>query len=199
VDKNMPVKEAKPRELTPKERVFVVEYVACRNATKAAIRAKYSKKSARQLAARMLSKDYIKAAINEKIKKIEEKTLITVEEVINGLKKIAFVDIRQAFDDKGDLLPIHEIPDDVAAAIGGVDVEAIFDYVKVKPKGAEKIARARECTGYTKKVKMTEKTAALIALGRHLKMFTDKVEVEVVDKLAERMSEARKRVNNAKR
>lgn len=57
------------KELTPKEKLFISEYLANGfNATKAAIRAGYSENSARQIGSENLSKPYIKQEI-ESVKK----------------------------------------------------------------------------------------------------------------------------------
>ena len=48
---------------------------------------------------------------------------VTADRVIAELAKLAFLDIRKAFDEEGKLKPIHEIDDDTAAAIAGLEVE----------------------------------------------------------------------------
>lgn len=72
-----------------KQRRFVAEYLKDQNGTKAAIRAGYSKKTANRIASHLLTKVDIKAAINEKLSKIEEESGITVEYILNGLKEVA--------------------------------------------------------------------------------------------------------------
>ena len=54
--------------LTDKEKLFCKEYIVDFNATQAAIRAKYSKKTARIIASQNLSKLNIQAEINNQIK-----------------------------------------------------------------------------------------------------------------------------------
>jgi phage terminase small subunit len=56
-----------PKKLSPKEKVFCVEYLKEFNATQAAICAGYSVRSARQTACRMLTKDYIRSHLDKEI------------------------------------------------------------------------------------------------------------------------------------
>lgn len=67
-------------KLTAKQERFIQEYLIDLNATQAAIRAGYSKKSARQVGTENLSKPSIKQAIDERLRRIDdEKTADTKE------------------------------------------------------------------------------------------------------------------------
>lgn len=77
-------------EFTPKQQAFINEYLIDLNATQAAIRAGYSKKTAYRTGCDNLKKAHIKAEIEQRMKKREERAIITAEEVINGIKEIAF-------------------------------------------------------------------------------------------------------------
>ena len=81
--------------LTDKQRLFVDAYLANRfNATKAAIEAGYSDKTARVIGAENLTKPNIKAAIEERSAEISKKHELTIEFVINTSKKV----LKKAFD-----------------------------------------------------------------------------------------------------
>jgi phage terminase small subunit len=54
------------QKLTAKQQAFVNHYIMCRNATEAATKAGYSKKSARQTGSENLSKAYISEAIEQR-------------------------------------------------------------------------------------------------------------------------------------
>ena len=71
--------------LTDKQKVFVREYLKDLNATQAAIRAKYSTKTAKQAGAENLSKPYLADAIADAMAKRSEKVQVDAEYV---LKKI---------------------------------------------------------------------------------------------------------------
>lgn len=68
-------------KLTAKQRRFVQEYLIDLNATQAAIRAGYSKNSARQVGTENLSKPSIKQAIEEKLKQIDEEKTADAKEI----------------------------------------------------------------------------------------------------------------------
>ena len=78
------------QKLSKKQQIFVDEYCKDFNATRAAIMAGYSEKSARAIAAENLTKPYIKEIVEEKLSKQHKKAEITAELVLNGIKEIAF-------------------------------------------------------------------------------------------------------------
>ena len=75
--------------ISPKVRRFIQEYLLDLNATKAAIRAGYSERSARQHADVMLSKPHIAAAVAEAQAKRAERTEITQDMVLERWWQIA--------------------------------------------------------------------------------------------------------------
>lgn len=76
------------RELTPKQKRFVEEYLIDLNATQAAIRAGYSPKTARQIGDENLSKPDIREAINERMKSKDEETIAKQDEVLRYLTAV---------------------------------------------------------------------------------------------------------------
>lgn len=75
-------------ELTPKQERFCLEYLKDLNGKQSAIRAGYSKKTANEQASRLLTNVNVRAFIDSKKAKVEEKTLITVERVVTNLVEI---------------------------------------------------------------------------------------------------------------
>lgn len=75
--------------LTVKQQRFVEEYQIDFNATQAAMRAGYSKKTAVKIGSENLTKPDIQKAIQEAMRKISERTEITQDEVVRELKKVA--------------------------------------------------------------------------------------------------------------
>lgn len=73
------------KQLTAKQERFVEEYLIDLNATQAAIRAGYSKKTARDIGYENLTKPDIRAAIVEKRKEISKRVDLTIDDVIWGL------------------------------------------------------------------------------------------------------------------
>lgn len=75
-------------KLTAKQQRFVDEYLVDLNATQAAIRAGYSKKTARQIAKENLTKPYIKAYIDQQLKKLEDERIAEAKEVLQYLTSV---------------------------------------------------------------------------------------------------------------
>jgi phage terminase small subunit len=142
--------------MTKHERLFIAAYVgaAGRNATEAAIRAGYSRKTARTIGSKLLTKVDIRAAVNAKLEQLEDASGVTAERVIRELARIGFSDVRELVDDTGRLRPLHELSNDVAATIASVEVLANF----------------------STKIKVWDKPAALQTLCRHFGILRDKVD-----------------------
>jgi len=75
-------------KLTVKQSRFVDEYLIDFNATQAAIRSGYSKKTAQEQSSRLLSKVIISTAIKERQEKTSERLEITRDEILMDLKRI---------------------------------------------------------------------------------------------------------------
>jgi phage terminase small subunit len=153
--------------LPPRHRTFVSEYLKTKNAKQSAIKAGFSKKTAESQASRLLRNVKVKAEIDKALSKVEEKALITVAEVVSELKKIGFADLRRAYGPDNKILPLSQIPDDVAAALVGVESEELY----------EGTGQDRERVGDTVKVKLADKVRCLEALGKHLGIFIERREL----------------------
>jgi len=70
------------KKLTPKQQRFVDEFLIDLNATQAAIRAGYSKKTARQIATELLSKPHIAEAVAQAKRERSERTKIDADWVL---------------------------------------------------------------------------------------------------------------------
>lgn len=76
------------KKLTPKQKAFCDYYIETGNATEAAIKAGYNKKTARQIGSMNLTKVDIKAYIEERLKEIESKRIADGKEVLEYLSKV---------------------------------------------------------------------------------------------------------------
>jgi len=137
---------------------FVREYLKDFNATQAAIRAGYSKKTGYAQGHRLLKDAEIQAKLARVLETRIEKEEISGGDVLRELKRIGLSDVGQAFDADGKLKPIAELPEDIRRSISGVEVTEEF-----QGRGEE-----RERIGFTKKVKLWDKTKALEILCKHL-------------------------------
>lgn len=75
-------------KLTAKQQRFIAEYLIDPNATQAAIKAGYSKKTARMIGAENLTKPYIKAYIDQQLKKLEDERIAEAKEVLQYLTAV---------------------------------------------------------------------------------------------------------------
>lgn len=75
-------------KLTAKQQRFCNEYLIDLNATQAAIRAGYSKKTARQVATENLSKPYIKNYIDKRLTEKESELIAKQDEVLKFLTSV---------------------------------------------------------------------------------------------------------------
>jgi len=124
------------------------------NGTDAAIKAGYSKKSAAQVASRLLTYAKVQDIIKELNAELKERAIVTKEEIARELYKIGFSDIRKIFDENSRLLPIQDLTDEAAAALASVEVDQLWG---MSPDGRIEI-------GDTKKVKLFDKLKALAQL-----------------------------------
>jgi len=141
------------KQLSPRERRFVEEYLVDLNAGKAAIRSGYPGTAPRNYAQRCLNKPRVAEAIRVAMAARSERTRVDADRVIRELERIAFADIRKytAADGAGfGLKQIAELSDDEAAAV--VELSA------GTKKGAFKL-------------KLHDKKKALDALARHTGVF----------------------------
>ena len=148
----------------PKHEKFAQEYCTDFNGAQAAIRAGYAKRSARVTASRLLSNANIMARVKELATKDITKVEMNRERILRELSFLGTVDIAEAYDDNGNLLPINEMPEGIRRAIAGIEL-------------IEERDENGEPTGtMTKKVKFWDKNTSLLGLARVFKMLTDKVE-----------------------
>lgn len=80
--------------MTPRQRVFIAEYLVTKNATKAAINAGYSAKTAASAGWRLLRNVEISRAVEKGIKQQMERAEISASLILNEIKSIAFADFR---------------------------------------------------------------------------------------------------------
>ena len=149
------------KKLTSKQERFVEEYLVDLNATQAAIRSGYSKKTATAIGAENLTKPDIADAIAVARKELSEKTGISAERVLAELAKIGFSNMQDYIRVTGDdiYVALNDMSRDEAAAIGEVTVEER----KLGNEDEGKVTRT--------KFKLLDKRAALNDLGRHLGLF----------------------------
>ncbi len=75
-------------KLTPKQKAFADYYIETGNATEAAIKAGYSKKTARFIGNENLTKLYIKNYIDVRMKQLEDERIAKANEVLQYLTRV---------------------------------------------------------------------------------------------------------------
>lgn len=159
--------------LTPRQQRFVDEYLVDLNATQAAIRAGYSAKTAAEIGCENLSKPQIAAALKAAKDARAAQTGVTAQRVVAELAKIGFADIRNIVR-WGGAVPLVDPESDEVRVVNGV---ALVDSMDLTADQAAAIAEVSQSKGGTLRIKLHDKQAALVSLGRHLGIFTDKQEV----------------------
>lgn len=169
-------------KLTAKQQRFCDEYLIDLNATQAAIRAGYSPKTAEQLAYQLLQKTSVQNHIAELQKEREKRTEITQDSVLHELALIAFakasdyarvVEKDAVVEVDGNMVPVL---DEDGNQVKYRTVEPILtdELTEDQKKAIAVIKKGRD--GF--EIKPYSKIQALELLGKHLGMFTEKVEVK---------------------
>lgn len=154
--------------LNERQALFAQEYIVDLNATQAAIRAGYSESTAGSQGHDLLKIPEIQAAIQKAMDLRAERVGITADRVLVELARMGFADIRHIFTASGQLRDIASLPDEVAAAVSQVEVVT-------KPSADVDKEGNREIE-YVHKIKLADKRSSLELLGKHMKLFADRVE-----------------------
>lgn len=177
--------------LSGQHELFCKIYARTLHVSDAALGAGYSKKSAKSIGSKLLTYPVIQERVRQLLVAQDRRDVATKEMVLYELIKLATSDIGEAFNDDGSLKNVKEMPEFVRKAIQAIEIEELWD-----GRGAD-----RKQIGLTKRIKFWDKTKSLELLGKHLKMFTDKLEVEGQVKLEDLIIASNKyeeTLNNAK-
>lgn len=156
--------------LTLKQRAFVAQFVASRNATQAAVKAGYSPRTAGVMASRLLRNVQVSDAVAAEIKKRFAKFDINVDNVLQELAKLAFSnaqDYLQVQPDGTAIVDLSLLTRDQAAAITEVETAEF--------KGVGGAGGVRK--GMKVKVKLADKRSALEALCKYALRLGDRLEI----------------------
>src|SRR4051812_42447033 len=149
--------------LTPKQTAFVREYLVDLNATQAAVRAGYSRKTAEKIGSENLRKPEVAKALQAAMDKRAERVELTADLVLRELLSHALFDPATLYDADGRMKKLAEIPLAARRSITALETDELGEDQGI---------------GITRKVKYSDRLKALELLGRHLKLFTDRLEVK---------------------
>jgi phage terminase small subunit len=172
-----------------REAIFVADYLVHGNATKAAEKAGFTKRSARQKGSELLKRPRVAAAIEAGRKQTVRKFNLSGERVMKEMCAIAFSDIRHY---------VIGVDGTVALAVGAPDsamraIKRLKRKVRTIPvKEGEPIVEVET------EIELWNKDAELTALGRtkHLKLFTESDRDEGILALGAAMQAAEQRIAN---
>lgn len=163
--------------MNARRRKFIAAYLKESNATKAALVAGYSKKTAYSIGHRLLSEPEILKAIGMKLDKVD----ITAERVLRELSLLAYSNTLDyvTINDEGLCdVDFSKLTRDQAAAI---------QEIKVDTTGGTGDGERRVVLRTT--FKLADKGQNLERLGKHLKLFTDVIRHEGLESLAGTLGE----------
>ena len=148
--------------LNGRQELFIVEYLKCLNATKAAIAAGYSEKSAAETGCELLKNPKVASRIREHF----DNYAMSAAEVLANLAEIARGDVSDVVDHNGNL--------DMAAARRAKKTNLIR-------KIRQRSVTTEESDIAETEIEMHDRLRALELLGKHHKLFTDKQEITGAD------------------
>ena len=159
--------------LIAKHRKFVKEYIKDYCGAAAAIRAGYSKKTAREQASYILSKVYIQAALKREENKLENRFIATKEKILKELGVIGFSNIEDYIevddDGKVSIQNLKSLPFATSRAIKSI-----------KEKSKDIVNKQDDDLLYREtqlEFVLHDKIEALVKMGQEIGMFKTKCEV----------------------
>lgn len=162
------------RKLTSKQALFAKEYLIDRNATQAAIRAGYSKKTAAAVGYELMRKPHVFEAVAAEMEKRNERVEVDADYVLRRLVDIDQMDVLDIMEDDGSLKPVRNWPKIWRQFIAGMDMAELFE-----GKGEDRVM-----VGVLKKIKWPDKLKNLELLGKHIDVqaFKDQSSQELTGK-----------------
>lgn len=167
--------------LTPKQAIFVDEYLKDLNATQACIRAGYSEKTAEQQGPRLLGNVGVAEAIAVGMEKRAKRTQIGADYVLNRLAQIDQLDVADILDNTGNFKPVLEWPKVWRQTVSGLDIQEIM---------------SGDTESVIRKIKWPDKLRNLELLGKHVDIgaFRERIDMTINVSLADKLAKARERI-----
>lgn len=195
--KKSPPKE--PRALTPKQRLFAIEYLRDLNATEAAIRAGYSEKSAAMLGYQLLQIPIVREAIDTEMVDRAKRIKRDADGLLQRLWDEVDADIADLYDADGALKPVREWPmvwrkglvaGMEIVTIAGAEPEEAGEMLEGQPHGGA-LKRSRKPEARIAKIKLSDRARRLELIGRHhgVQAWKDNVKTDIAEPL-QKLAEA---------
>lgn len=139
------------RKLKPRHRQFALEYLDCLNATEAYRRVYPACTNPDVAGPRLLGTDGVRALVDAKLQKLEERKFLDVARLEEELDAMALFDPKDTVDENDRILSLHQMPERARRAIASMENEELFDGV-----GRERVA-----IGTLRKIKVFNKVDAI--------------------------------------
>lgn len=146
--------------LSARQKAFCEQYIVDLNGTRAAIRAGYSKDTARSIASENLTKPNIKSYVTKLQKELSERTMVTAEMVIAELKKVGFSNIQDFLEEENSITDISKIDPEMAASVKSIK-KSVTEWGSGDDAGTKTVIT----------FEIYDKLSALEKIGRHLGIF----------------------------
>src|SRR6185437_14965167 len=147
-------------------RAFVRAYVETGRGTEAVKALKSKNKHPACLASKLLARPTVRKAVEEFELSMQNEVRHRVYRALRRLELLAEFDPRELVDDHGAPKPLKDLPDDVALALQGVEVEELF----------EGRGESRERIGNLHKYKLASKIEALKLIMQYQRVLVHKHE-----------------------
>lgn len=170
-------------KLSPRQLAFAAAYAKHGVASRAAIEAGYSEKTAASQAERLLRNVGIRTEVDRLLAVALDRAEVDVSRVVDELTLVGFADL-------ADFVEWGFDPDDPEAPQVRLKPSATLDSDKRRA-----VVEVSE-TKFGVRIKLADKIGALDRLGKHLGMFIDKVEHSVSGELADLLKARRERARN---
>ena len=149
------------KDLTDKQKMFCDEYLKTFNATKSAILAGYSKKTAGPGAGQVLRNIKVQCYLQKKAEEIFDRAKLSQDEVFAEVSRLAGSNMAD-FTNWGP---------------GGVDIKDSSKLTREQTACVSEVSQTVTKDGGSVKFKLHSKEKALELLGKYYKLFTDRTEV----------------------
>jgi hypothetical protein len=120
-----------------------------------------------------------KAREQRYLKALNDREEWSKERILQELRTIGLVDIRDLINEEGGLRPKSEWPEEVSRSISSIEI------TELREDG--------EGIGEVKKIRLNDKIKALELVGKNLRLFTDKVELSGQVTLADLVTASQKK------
>ena len=171
----------------PRRDRFVQLYLKLGNATEAAKQAGYSAKTAYSQGARLLKDVEIQSQLQKLRNKVEDKASVSLAEVVQAIKEIAFLDPAELYDETGAPKRLSAMSKEARRAVASLKTTT---YNEGSGDGVQELV---------KEIRLNPKDKALDMLMKHLGGYAPvEVNVHGMEEAVRRLHQGRARVAAAK-